>query len=93
MSINEYKVNWMLKNGFKRRICPVRKVLVYCYKGYEWTFEEIKNTSTSVIVKYKLFYDGQITEEKLNKYIEFEKTFREKGVNAAKCLLQGFIKC
>lgn len=92
MTIDEYKIKWMISNGFKRDICPVRKVIIYCYKGYQWTLEEIRETSTSVIMKFKLFYDDVITEKQLNKYIEFEKTFREKGVTQAKKLLQEFIK-
>lgn len=91
MTINEYKLKWMKDNGFKTEWCTYRKCLIYEYKGYAWTYEEIKKTSVSIIIKYKLFYDGIITEEQLQKYKKFEKTFREQGVSKAKELLKEFI--
>ena len=90
MTINQYKRKWMIDNGFKRELCPYRNI-VYNYKGYSWTVKDIENTSMSVIMKYKLFYDGEITEEELDKYIKFEKTFKKKGLRATQVLLDEFI--
>ena len=91
MTVNEYKIKWMKEHGFTVGYCNYRKCVIYEYKGYAWTYEEIERTSTSVIMKYKMFYDGLITEQKLEQYKKFEKTFREQDVGKMKEMLKKFI--
>lgn len=78
MTIDEYKIKWMKDNGFVLGYCNYRKCTIYEYNGYTWTYQEVKETALSVIIKYKRFYDGLITEKQLNNYKEFEKLLENK---------------
>ncbi|UZP04373.1 hypothetical protein JW813_05030 [Clostridium botulinum] len=79
MDINEFKIRLLLRHGFEEKVCPVRKVIIYCYKGYEWTKEDVKKTSSVLLQTYIKYYDGEITEDRLNKAIEAEKEILKKA--------------
>lgn len=63
------KINWLIKNGFKKEICNHRGITTYTYKGYVWTEFTIKDKPLNIIKRYKDWYDGLLSEDDLNEYI------------------------
>lgn len=60
------KERWLLNNGFVKMVAP-KNTTIYRYKRYDWTKEKIENTPMGLIIKYKMLYDGKITEAEFNK--------------------------
>lgn len=63
------KIKWLLDNGFKESLCDYRKVIIYEYKEYSWTNEEIKKVPLSTLMTFKRFYDGEISEKELDSLV------------------------
>lgn len=67
------KIEWMLDNGFENDYCNYRETSTFTYKGYVWTIDEVKSSALMKIELYKKWYDEIITEDELNRYLEFYK--------------------
>lgn len=65
------KIEWMLSSGFENDYCNYRETSTFTYKGYVWTIDEVNSSSLMKIELYKKWYDETITEDELNRYLEF----------------------
>lgn len=48
---------------------------ILIYKGHKWTKSAIENTSIAEIIKYKSFYDGDISLFDLNKFLDIIRNY------------------
>ena len=48
---------------------------ILIYKGHKWSKSAIENTSIAEIIKYKSFYDGDISLFDLNKFLDIIRNY------------------
>ena len=66
----ESKVQWLLENDFRKDYDTENETDIFIYDGYVWIREQVEDANLSVIKKYKDWYDENITEEELDKFVE-----------------------
>lgn len=77
------KIKIMVKQGFKKYVSRMTNTITFEYKGNIWTLDQVKDISIAIILRYKKWYDGYITNLELQRAIVFDRKYRKIHENLA----------